>query len=180
MPTPLFPPDNGPITIKQGPVGDCYLMAALDCIFCAEDAGYESVKSLFKSVRGGVEVRFKRTDQSVHLKKGRLRGKYEYVHDRVLNEDVFFLDAARLREIDSSLEGVVTNSLAVKIIERLSAYYYKAEWDDRAAIGPGGVRRPGSVYAHNIKDRHDGSSTTFVGKLVGIYAHDIVNIEGIQ
>ncbi len=173
MTTPLFPENNGRIHMKQGVVGDCYLLAALDCIFTAGEDGYELVKSLFTDVGDGVEVRFKRTDQSTHLQVNKIRGKYGYYYDQARNEDVFFLDRARLNEIDRSRDGVETNSLAVKILERLSPYYFTAEWDDSAPREHQGLPRSASVSAHSLDDRFDASSTTFVGKLLGIYAHDL-------
>ncbi|BCA93846.1 hypothetical protein TUM19329_02070 [Legionella antarctica] len=42
--TPLFPNDNEIITLMQGKTGDCYLLAALDCIFHLGDEGRNKVK----------------------------------------------------------------------------------------------------------------------------------------
>ena len=67
MTTPLFPLNNGPISIKQGIFGDCYLLAALDCIVNSSSSGYERIKSLFTEVPGGVFVRLRHNTLSVNL-----------------------------------------------------------------------------------------------------------------
>ncbi len=57
-----------------------------------------------------------------------------------------------------------SNSLAVKILERISAYYYLGDWSISL--------HEASVVAHNISNRHDKTSTEFVGDLLGIKAHN--------
>lgn len=179
MTTPLFPDHNGRIIMQQGSTGDCYLLAALDCIFNAGDEGYGLIRSLFTHVRGGVEVRFKCTDQSSNLQHDKLQGKYGYFYDHSRNEDVFFLSTERLNDIDRSRDGVVTNSLAVKILERLSSYYFTADWDDRIPIRHRRMTRSASVNAHNLRDRFDEPCAIFVGKLVGVFANNTFQTDQI-
>ncbi len=121
--TPLFPEENLPITIKQGNTGDCYLLAALDCIFQSKE-GYDQIKSLFKEVPGGVEVRIKAARHLTDSNRENMQGKYAYYYDSVRGEHVFFLSQRRLNEIDNSKDGVDSNSLAVKILERLIPYFF--------------------------------------------------------
>lgn len=166
----LFPTNDAPVTIKQGIGGDCYLLASLDCIL-ANSEGYKAVKSLFTSTENGVFVKIKRTNLSAFLKTKQLQEKYKYHFDPINNEDVFFLDNKRLKEIDCEHGGVVSNSLAVKILERLSSYYYVSDWDYSQPLA--------SVKAHNISVRHNESSTAFVGKLLGIEAQDSKDINSI-
>jgi hypothetical protein len=163
--TPLFPENNDPIIIRQGRTGDCYLLACLDCIFNLGQEGYEAIKSIFTEDENGVTVRIKLTSQSVNLQKEKLQGKYGYDYDSEKLEDIFFLNKERLDVIDNAPKGVITNSLAVKILERLSAYYYVNMWDPNPPDA--------SVVAHSVKLRHSETSTIFVGKFLGIDAHDI-------
>ena len=179
MTTPLFPANNGFITMRQGRVGDCYLLTALDCIFNSGEEGHKLIKSLFTPVRGGVEVRLKCSDLSENLRPAMMRGKYRYFYDEARNEDVFFLSKERLDEIDCSQEGVITNSLGVKILERLSAYYYSYDWSRETPRFRHGLRRSMSLNAHNLEDAYDDSSTTFVSKFLGIDSHDCDNINKI-
>ena len=164
MTTPLFPENNGQILIKQGSIGDCYLLASLDCIFNSGRLGYEKIKSLFTEVPEGVIVRLRHNNLSVNLNPALLAGKYEYHYDKARNEDVFFISRVRLDEIDTATDGVETNSLAVKILEHLSSYYYVSNTTSS--------RRRTSTSAHNALVRYNGSSTIFVAKLLGLYAHD--------
>ena len=179
MPTLLFPPNNAKVTIKQGETGDCYLLAALDCIFNANDEAYELIKSLFTEMRDGVEVRIKCTDQSDNLRPMNLHGKYAYHHDPIRQEDVFKISSSRLREIDRSAKGVVTNSLAVKILERISSYYFKRKWGESAPHQHHRLHRVTSLTAHNLKDRFDGTESLFVAKLLNIGAFSLHNIDTV-
>lgn len=177
MPIPLFPRNDSPIFIEQGATGDCYLLAALDCIFNGGNESAELIKSLFTPSKNGVEVRLKCTDQHANLKPMKLRGKYSYYFDKDKNEDVFFINWARLREIDHASEGVKTNSLAVKILERLSSYYYKQDWGYSSASP--GLRRVNSVSAHNLKNRYDDKSSIFAAKLLNVSATTSTDIDTI-
>lgn len=84
---------------------------------------------------------------------------------------MFFLSNQRLQEIDDSFTGVDTNSLAIKILERISSYYYTGEWPNED-IGA-------SIAAHDISSRHKGSSTEFVGKFLGVEAQDTRSLDDI-
>ena len=108
-----------------------------------------------------------------------MRGKYGYFYDRLRNEDVFFLSTERLNDIDRSRDGVVTNSLAVKILERLSSYYFTADWDDRIPRHHRRMTRSASVNAHNLSNRFDDPCAVFVGKLVGIFANNTFQTDQI-
>ncbi|CEG55803.1 sbcc family protein [Legionella fallonii] len=169
--TPLFPNDNTSITLNQGKAGDCYLLAALDCVFNLGSEGRDLIKSLFTETKDGVTVRIKRTNQSAFLKPEKMEGKYGYFHDTNTDEDVFTISTVRLQEIDKTTVGVQSNSLAVKILERLSSYYYVADWNNDVMLA--------SVFAHNTKLRHSDTSTAFVGKLLGIDAYDTKDIDQI-
>lgn len=172
MTTPLFPPNDGPITIRQGRGGDCYLLAAVDCLLSTGPEGYAALKSLFVERVGGVEVRIKRTDQSALLQLDKIPGKFIYYYDPKTNQDVFFIDYNRLNQIDLAPEGVKSNSLAIKILERLSSYYYLNQgWNPQDPAA--------SVMAHNMPYRHVGYETAFVAKLLGINSQDYLNIYDI-
>ncbi|RUR09805.1 hypothetical protein [Legionella sp. km772] len=172
MPTALFPEDGMPVTINQGKTGDCYFLASLDCIFNSGPEGLAKIKSLFTETEHGITVRIKRTTISAHLKVDKLHGKYDYFYDKDRDEDVFIISKERLKVIDGPSIGVKTNSLAVKILERLSAYYYVADWDNQSDI-------MASVIAHNVSNRHQGTSTEFVGLLLGVNTEDLSDISKI-
>jgi hypothetical protein len=169
MITALFPDIGTPITIKQGHTGNCYFLASLDCIFNSGPEGLAKIKSLFTETEHGVTVRIKLSDISEHLKVDKLKDKYDHFHDSDRNEDVFIISKERLNIIDGPSHGVKTNSLAVKILERLSSYYYVGDWghevDDMA-----------SVMAHNIPNRHKRTSTEFMGHLLGIETEELKDI----
>ncbi|KTD64147.1 hypothetical protein [Legionella shakespearei] len=172
--TPLFPKDGEAITIQQGNTGDCYLLTAIDCILNSGTEGLPLVKSLFTQTAEGVALRIKRTDifdSSNNITPGKLDGKYTYHYDAATNEDVFFLPNKRLQEIDESDAGVRSNALAIKILERVSSYYYTGYWPNEDMNA--------SVAAHNIPSRHKDSSTVFVGKFLGVEAQDSSDIEAI-
>lgn len=161
--TPLFPKKGQPITIKQGKTGDCFLLSSLDCIFNNETDGVGAVRTKFKQTEAGVTLRIKRTDESMKLHSEKMNGKYTCIYDPVTDEDVIFIDNKKLKEIDESKIGVSSNSLAVKILERISAYYYQVDWEGE------------SIRAHNIHNKfHNNPAVThrdteFLGKLLGIY-----------
>ncbi|HBD9219214.1 TPA: hypothetical protein KLD12_001218 [Legionella pneumophila] len=169
--TPLFPEKNTPLTIKQGPVDDCYLLVALDCIFNSGDEARQLLASKFTQTPLGLTVRIKRNNQSTRLDSQKMRGKYIHVYDRNTDEDVFFIGQQKLKEIDNSKKGVQTNSLAIKVLERISSYYYTGDWDHTGESG--------SLTAHSISQRHMESSTRFVGKLLGIHAEDTEEMDEI-
>ncbi|AMP88999.1 hypothetical protein [Legionella pneumophila] len=169
--TPLFPEKNTPLTIKQGPVDDCYLLVALDCIFNSGDEARQLLAAKFTQTPLGLTVRIKRNNQSTRLDSQKMRGKYIHVYDRNTDEDVFFIGQQKLKEIDNSKKGVQTNSLAIKVLERISSYYYTGDWDH--------TNESGSLTAHSIRQRHMETSTRFVGKLLGIHAEDTEEMDAI-
>ncbi|TIE30313.1 hypothetical protein DIZ73_08030 [Legionella pneumophila] len=168
---PLFPEKNAPLTIKQGPVDDCYLLVALDCIFNSGDEARQLLASKFTQTPLGLTLRIKRNNQSTRLDSQKMRGKYIHVYDRNTDEDVFFIGQQKLKEIDNSKKGVETNSLAIKVLERISSYYYTGDWDH--------TNESGSLTAHSIRQRHMETSTRFVGKLLGIHAEDTEEMDAI-
>lgn len=172
MTTPLFPNDNAPVTIRQGNTGDCYLLASLDCIFNAGSHGYAKLKSLFTETEEGVTLRIKRTSLSQYLKPENVNKKYNYFYDTNTNEDVFIISQARLAEIDSPFNpGVRSNALAVKILERISAYYYTQDFNADLMLA--------SVFAHNWSSRYEQSATKFTGQLLGVEAEDTSDFDKI-
>lgn len=169
MITPLFPENNGFISIKQRDTGDCYLLATLECFFGANTEGYALIQRLFTRVAMGVEVRFFRNEHSRNLKINKLAENYGYRYDRIRNQDVFYISDQRLYEIDQAVEGVMTNSLAVKILERLIPYYFSCPWDTNRPVSAGRLVRSDSVNAHNFPGtRINDSETSFLGKLFGV------------
>ncbi|MFO8539402.1 Dot/Icm secretion system substrate [Legionella pneumophila] len=165
--TPLFP-TQGPITIRQGIGGSCYLLSSLDCILNLGKDGEQLIKSLFTQTEDGkVIVRIKRHEAlKNNLQKNKMTGKYTHYVDELNNEDVFEISPERLKEIDNQYGGIKSNSLAIKILERLVSYYYAGDWSNTNPLA--------SVIAHDIPDRIAGfTSTAFLGKFFGIEAEDI-------
>ena len=170
--TPLFPNDKEIIIIKQGRPDDCYLLASLDCIFNLGKEGRDLVKSRFtKNVDGSVTLRIRQTDLSAYLIPSKLIVKYTYTHDTLTNEDVFLISEDRLKEIDALEYGVQTNSLAVKILEHITPYYYSSDW---VSSGPFA-----DLLAHSFTERFDKTSTGFVAKLLGLGVYDSYDIDVI-
>jgi hypothetical protein len=176
MPTPLFPDDSEHITLRQGGTGDCYLLAAIDCITNLDPEGRAQFKSMFTQTEDGVIVRIKRTAISDNLKPYMLIGKYGYKYNHEKREDEFFISNERLEIIDAADSiGVKTNSLAVKILEHLSAYYLAKPWDHRDLNA--------SIKAHSSASknevRHSVHETAFVGQLLGVESHRVYAIDCI-
>ena len=157
----LFPDDKETITMKQGKVGDCYLLASLDCIFAVGSEGRDAVKSLFtENDDGSITVRIKRTKLSDHLQKAKLTGQFSYEQDTRRNEDVFTVSKEKFGEIEGFKDGVQTNCLAVKILEHITPYYYLNDWDHSKPFG--------NISAHMLNHRFSSSTTAFIGALLGI------------
>ena len=173
MTTPLFPAHNIPIFMAQGGLGDCYLLAALDCIFNSRPYGDGLIKAAFTEVSNGVIVKLRHTELSKNLYPNGITDKYDYHYDEQNNQDVFFLSHKRLERIDNTRCGVQTNSLAVKILEHVSVYYYQ----------PNGMthKRRASVEAHNFlpRYRYVTSTAKFIGSLLNIHASDPFDIDQI-
>lgn len=104
--TPLFP-TQGPITIRQGIGGSCYLLSSLDCILNLGADGEQLIKSLFTQTEDGkVIVRIKRHEAlKDNLQKNKMTGKYTHYVDELNNEDVFEISPERLKEIDNQYGG---------------------------------------------------------------------------
>lgn len=160
--TALFPGDHEKITISQGKIGDCYLLATIDCVANLSKKGRDRLKSLFTQTKDGVIVRIPRSKLSSNLQTKTLGTRYQYTHDDKSKHDVFFLNNALLEEIDSHTSiGAVTNSLAVKILEHLSSYYFAKSWTRKEAIN--------SLTVHSVlEERHGMSSTLFVSQLINV------------
>ena len=169
--TPLFPEKGQYILIQQGQASDCYLLCSLDCILNGGTEHQDLIRSKFTQISEGVFLRIKRTDQSQNLKLEQMKGKYIYSYDVQTDEDVIFIDNQKLEAIDKDPRSVKSNALAVKILERISSYYYIGSWDNDEQFG--------SIYAHNIPERHQQSSTIFVGKLLGLETTDTRDINAI-
>ena len=182
MLTPLFPKTNEKVTMSQGNTGDCFILASLDCIINSSPQGLDIIKSMFHQVDGGVEVRIKRNKlfQNLihHKESGALWGKYHHKYDPNQNEDVFSISNSYLNTIDNEKTGVKSNSLAVKILERIITYYYKPEY-------PASVNDSKHVntmlYGYNSIQQHNRSGRTksaksetdFLGTIFGIETFDI-------
>lgn len=182
MTTPLFPADNGRIMIKQGPVGDCYLLATLDCLLNTTDGGYDIVKSWFTPVHNGVEVRLFFTDSSPNLTLANLGDKYGYRFDMERQQDIFFLSQERLDEIDRTKGSVTTNALAIKILERLIPYYFTSEWEPiptASAASATGLTRSISIDAHKAGPVFGSTESKFLSSLFGIKALDCSDVNQI-
>lgn len=173
--TPLFPIDETPILIEQGATGDCFLLAALDSILASGPEGLATLKAMFSETESGVTVHIKRTGQSKFLQVGKLRMKYRYTYDDATDTDVFFLTKERLRKIDTTTSGAKTNSLAVKILEHLCAYYYIYDWDSNHSSS--------SLLAHDPpspsleKDSFSETTSKFTGQFLGVATYDCLGIE---
>ena len=106
----LFPNTGEHITIKQGAVGDCYLLASLECLF---RANIDLIKKRFSILDDGrIQICLKHSDLSKNLRADKLAGKYAYRFDVKNNSDVFILSEQQLEEIIVSQEGATTNSFA--------------------------------------------------------------------
>lgn len=160
--TPLFPQKDHPITIKQGRSAACFLLACLDCLLNGETEGADVVRKKFKQTTSGVILRIKRTDSTMKVHWEKMAGKYTYSYDPRTDEDVIFIDNQQLKEIDTSKKGSSSNSLAVKVLEHISAYYFQISWDGE------------SLLAHKIHPKFRNnpiakqSDTTFLAKLLGV------------
>lgn len=178
--TPLFPQKGQPIAIKQVRSGSCFLLACLDCLLNGEAEGAGVVRKKFKQTTSGVTLRIKRTDNTMKVQWEKMAGKYTYSYDPRTDEDVIFIDNEKLKEIDNSKKGSSSNSLAVKILEHISAYYYQIAWDGE------------SLLAHKLHPKFRNnpiakqSDTAFLAKLLGVHVtsfydpHKLVKLKTID
>ena len=183
MPTDLFPKNNEPITIKQGQLDDCFILATLISIM-ENPKGLAIIKSMFHEIDGRVEVRIKRNklvhNLLHHKDAGALDGKYHHKFDFNTEEDVFTIFETQLDSIDREIKGVRSNSLAVKILEHIITYYYEPQFPGRQIVNGASqvvTALPGfsSIIQHNrtAKTRSALSPSDFVATLFGIEAFDI-------
>ena len=174
MPLPLFPRDDQPVAIKQGRAGSCYLLVGLDCVLNQMPEGRALVKSRFEEYpdgSGAVRVKIKRNAHSPHVDPGKLGAKYT-VDQSDPEYDYWYVPKAQVARIaqESELDlhlrpGVAGNCLAVKIIERISSYYY---------IQGGGVDPGASLVAHNADQRYIGSPSAFLANLLGVQSDTVL------
>ncbi|CEG55609.1 sbcc family protein [Legionella fallonii] len=166
--TRLFPNDNEKITIKQGQTGDCYLLAVLDCVFSTGKEGRDLIQSMFtENADESVTLRIPHNSHSQYLLLNNINAKYKYFHNTVTNTDEITISKTELERIDrNSTEispglykrGVSSNSLAVKILEHISSYYFATAWNQQH-----------SIIAHDQKERYEGhEAAVFVSELLGI------------
>lgn len=170
----LFPADDQPIIIEQGRTGDCYLLACLDCIIKTGPDGRQKIKSLFTEIRDPdtdeltVQIKIKQTADSAHLAIQLPKAQNKFIYSEEGGYDVFTFPHQRLAEIDNDRVGAQSNCLAVKILERLSAYYFAHNW------------LTSSISAHNGNDRYAGDQASqFVGKLLDVSVKNTRDIRRI-
>lgn len=177
--TDLFPRDDLPITVKQGRTGDCYLIAVLDSLFNTE-GGRAAIKSLFSvNVRGEVVLTIKRNSHSVNITGDKLaRARARYSFRQTTTDDIFTFTPERLEAMDSEAGPLESNSMAVKILERIVAYYFLGDTLGRADRAPSSLSD--SIVAHNNEIRYRGDSASlFLGEVLGIAAHDTKDVNHI-
>jgi|GEM_PF-6510889 len=179
MPTPLFPIAAEPLMIVQGGTGNCYLLAILDCIYNLDEQTRSHVQSRFEAIMNGEEFesisfRVKQTGKRKPVQTKNIKEKYTYVHNKDTDEDIFTLSAERSRFIDTDSE-VKSNSLAIKILERISAYYFDTAWGEGATAA---VVYQESKEAHKAAFRFKDPSAEFVANLMGVVASDNLALTG--
>lgn len=183
MPFSLFPDDHAPIEIRQGSVGDCYMLAAVDSL-CQTREGRQSFINRFSILPDGrVCVRLKRNDSSgnvlPNLKALGALGPDGYDYHQTVDEDIFVLSHTKLTQIQSRHNGVQTNCLALKIFEHILSYYY-----DRRALADAASHvaapYPGaSVERHNVGVKFDKKAHVFIGELLGIQSHKTLTMDEV-
>ena len=168
MATPLFPPDNQLVEIRQGRVGNCYLLAGLDCVFNKMHGGRALAKQRFVQYPdGSVRVQIPRNSHSPHLNPAVIGSKYVLDQSNP-NFDYWYIPKSEIDRMDGPGNGATSNCLAVKIMERLSSYYY-VKPPKTAGIGE-------SLIAHNQpghNERYVGTATDFVANLLGVHVDQL-------
>jgi hypothetical protein len=173
MPTKLFPKDTELMTMEQGQTGDCFLLASLDCLLHLPE-GRAKFKSMFTATSTGVTLRIKKSALSSDLQVKKVEARYGYRYSKATREHVFTISNSRLREIDADDSiGVKTNSLAIKILEHISPYFYIKTWSHQDAYG--------SIEAHNVvgNETRMVDITAFVSQLLGIEGQKITDVNKI-
>lgn len=172
--TPLFPETTQKVTIQQGRTGDCYLLASLDCLFNGPVHQTDKLKQLFEQTDKGVTVRIPFSPLKQYLDSGKLTQRYHLVRDEDKQQDIITIPNQELERIDKDPRGVQSNALAVKILERLSTYYF-VEHADMAD------NEFDSCAAHSLAIRRfDSSSTSFVARLLGYSVEDTKDTSKIK
>ncbi len=155
------------VTIEQGAVGDCYLLAIIDCILNEGEDGRAKLQHLITELPGGsIEIRLPSNERS---REDLLTRRFlnVYYKDPETHHDVFTFSVDALDTISSDTAGVKTNALLVKILERIVPCYFDAE----SGMPESKNDTAWWFSAHNHADRHAGlSSPEFVAKLLGIHA----------
>lgn len=173
MPTPLFPADNQRVIIKQGKVGNCYLLAGLDCVLNEMQGGRALAKQRFVQYPdGSVRVQIPRNSHSPHLNPAVIGSKY-ILDQSDPNFDYWHIPKSEIDRMDAAGgKGAESNCLAVKIMERLSSYYF-VKPPKTAGIGE-------SLIAHDHKhhgERYTGTAPAFVANLMGVHVDQMFGSE---
>lgn len=163
--TPLFPKDNAAIEIKQGNTGDCYLLAALDCLYNFSPECRAKLRAMFQEKSNGdVEIRIKHSNLVQFRNPAIIRAKYQFREG--VCEDIITIPKAQLENIDKGTNGAQSNSLAVKILERISSYYFTGQLDHQ--------KNPdASLAAHDdVNNRHSHTATQFMNQLLNVFIEE--------
>ena len=194
MPTPLFPEDTPDFTTTQdksdlsaiqGNVGSCYLLACIDCI---AKGNRRLLEKLFIQEEDGVWVTLQRVrTHTPNLNRKNIQNKYTHRYNAQTGEDLFFISNERLEEIDNTPSASQSNSLAVKILEHLTSYYFTKPWSnielkphERSSLRPSRIKRSASVEAHDLTERFDERESDLVGRMLNVNVVSTTNIEFIR
>ncbi|RUR13340.1 hypothetical protein [Legionella sp. km772] len=179
--TPLFPPNGVRAEIIQGEVGSCYLLTSLDLALNVVEGGRDLARQRFiEYPDGSIGIKIPRNRHSSHLDPAVIGSRY-ILDKRDPNFDEWIIPKAEVDRIDSDSRvpkrGVSSsNCLAVKLLERLSTYYY-VKPPRVAGIGE-------SILAHNHMgrgERYLDTAPGFVATLMGMHTdklfgdHDMVS-----
>jgi len=195
MPTPLFPEDipdvtttqdQSPLSIIQGRIGSCYLLASLDCIAKGNIA---LLKSLFVQEEDGVWVTLRRVrTHTPNLNQDNIQDKYIHQYNPQTGEDRFFIRNAQLEIIDNTSKASKSNALAVKILEHLTSYYFTVPWsniplkpqDQPSSTPTPRIKRSASVEAHDLPHRFDERESHLVADMLGVKVVSTTDVERIR
>lgn len=163
---PLFPV-NEPIKIDPNSNNNHFLLAFLDG-FINHMEGLNHLKSLFReNADGSVTLRIKRAVQSAYFQPENVENSCIYNYNEVSGEDEFRFPHQLITEIKNS-NRIVTNCLAVKILERVSSY-----------VTYNSPKVPGEpllcgVLPSKSDQRKD---SVYIGGLANLYAQDNLSID---
>lgn len=174
--TPLFPDNPKDLTIAQGNTGDCYLLAAADAII-KNPCTFNKLKSMFKQTDEGIEIRLS-TKLNVQQEASMRKKHYRYHFDEEKKEHVIFVPQVKVNQIDLTAE-VKTNSLAVKLLERITSYFYDAAMPEMADLSDPNAIAP-SIQAHELEGRHIGkTSSKFIAEVLSM-GHRSLSLEEVN